>query len=287
MKTNEIFHRCTAALIPLIALGACLQTQCWAGEDADREGKATRPKMSEGKVIERPPSISLTPAVIMVKAKPGQTFSQELTLWNNTSQALAFQMEARDVVVRNGKRVFVPAGEVEGSIARNAVFSERNPIAPPGASATTTVTVTIPDSAGPRAIACIFMGKTIMGTRNAVAMTGSLGALVTFTMADDFRVQSQPLQVSVDTDAQSITFRQSLTNAGSDPVVPKGVLAVTNEIGRLVTRLSLSGQRLLPGETMEFTAEHAGLLKSGKYRVISLMENESALFSNSAEFTIK
>lgn len=287
MNANPMLHRSVTLLIAVIVLVTCLRAPSWAGEDADRDSKATRPKIAEGKVTERPSSIALTPAVVMVKAKPGQTFSQELTLWNNTSQELAFQMEARDVVVRDGKRVFVPAGEVEGSIARYAVFSERNPIARPGASTTTTVTVTIPDSAGPRAIACIFMGKTIMGTRNAVAMTGSLGALVTFTMADDFRVQSQPLHVSVDADAQSITFRQSLTNAGSDPVVPKGVLAVTNENGSLVARLLLSGQRLLPGETMEFTAEHAGLLKSGKYHVVSLMENESAFFSNSAEFTIQ
>ena len=69
--------------------------------------------------------------------------------------------------------------------------------------------------------------------------------------------------------------------------LPKGVIAVTNDSGGLVTRLPLSGQRLLPGESMEFTAEHAGLLKSGKYRVMSLMENEAAFFSNSAEFTIK
>jgi hypothetical protein len=222
-----------------------------------------------------------------VKAKPGQTFSQELTLWNNTIQELAFQMEARDVVVRDGKRVFLPAGEIEGSIARYAVFMDKDVIALPGASVTTTVTVTVPNAPAPRAIACIFMGKTVMGTRNSVAMTGSLGALFTFTLADDFHVQSEPLQVLVDADANSITFRQSLTNTGSDPVVPKGVIAVTNESGRLMARLPVSGQRLLPGESQEFTTEHSGLLKTGKYRATVLMENESAFFSNAAEFTIK
>jgi hypothetical protein len=222
-----------------------------------------------------------------VKAKPGQSFSQELTLWNNTLQELEFQMEARDVVVRDGKRVFLPAGEIEGGIARYAVFMDRDVIALPGSSVTTTVTVTVPNAPAARAIACIFMGKTIMGTRNSVAMTGSLGALFTFTLADDFHVQSQPLQVSVDADANSITFRQGFTNVGTDPVVPKGVIAVTGENGRLVARLPVSGQRLLPGETQEFTAEHSGLPKTGRYHATVLMENESAFFSNAAEFSIK
>jgi hypothetical protein len=286
MKVRQKLGRATV-LLALATLAGRLDAAPWPAQGL---GKQTPPAPSEASSTtpdDHPPAISLSPAVVAVKAKPGQTFSQELTLWNNTIQELAFQMEARDVVVRDGKRVFLPAGEIEGSIARYAVFMDKDVIALPGASVTTTVTVTVPNAPAPRAIACIFMGKTVMGTRNSVAMTGSLGALFTFTLADDFHVQSEPLQVLVDADANSITFRQSLTNTGSDPVVPKGVIAVTNESGRLMARLPVSGQRLLPGESQEFTTEHSGLLKTGKYRATVLMENESAFFSNAAEFSIK
>lgn len=285
MKQRPISHRYVSVALLVIALARCLEATYCSAEDSDKVGKVTVTRTEE-QVTNRPPSISLAPAVIMVKAKAGQTFSQELTLWNNTTQELSFRMEARDVVVREGKRAFVPAGELTGSIARNAVFSDKDPVAPPGGFAKSRVTVTVPDSPGPRAIVCIFMGKTVMGTHRAVAMTGSLGTLVTFNVADDFHVRSQSIQIVVDTNAQSITFRQLLTNVGSDPVVPKGVIAIMNEAGGLVTRLPLSAQRLLPGESLEFTAEHAGLLKTGKYQVISL-DNENAFFSNSAEFTIK
>jgi hypothetical protein len=273
MKLQPVLRRIACFLTLSVALSACLARAAGA--------------QNSGKSLDQPAGISLSPAVIAVKTKPGQTFAQDLTLWNNTLQALSFQMEARDVVVRDGKRVFLPAGEAEGSIARYAVFTDQNVVAPPGSFVTTRVTVTVPSSPGPRAIACIFMGKTVMGMRQSVAMTGSLGALVTFTLTDDFQVQSKPPQVAVDMEAQTIAFRQNLKNTGSDPVVPKGVIAVTNESGSLVARLPVSGQRLLPGESLEFTVEHAGLLKTGKYRAMLMLEDESAFFSNAAEFAIK
>jgi hypothetical protein len=234
-----------------------------------------------------PPGITLGPAVIMVKAKPGQTISQELTLSNNSGDELHFHMEAQDVVVRDGKRVFLPAGELEHSIARYATFSNNDPRVLPRSTVTTRVTLTLPPSPEPRAIACIFMGRTAMGTSQAVAMTASLGTLVTFTLADDFQVEKQPLEVLVDPEARIITFRERLKNTGSDPIVPQGVIAVTNEMGALVARMPVISQRLLPGESLEFTAEHPGLPKMGNYKALFLVEHQSAFVSNAAEFTVK
>jgi hypothetical protein len=232
------------------------------------------------------PALTLTPAVIMVKAKPGQTFSQDLTLWNNTIDELTFHMEAEDIVVKDGRRVFVPAGELEGGIARYAVFTDNDVIAMPGSFVSTRVTVTVPQSPNPRAIACIFRGNTLIGS-GAVTMTASLGSLVTFTLGNDFKVQNQPLKTAVDTDAKMVTFSEDIKNSGGDPIVPKGVLAIMNESGALVTKLPITGPRLLPGESARLTAEHPGLPKPGNYTVKFLLENENAVFSNSAEFTVK
>ena len=274
MKGGRRVQRSRYTMALVLAFLSCLET---TGRSEDVPSVAA----------DHPPSISLSPAVVEVKAKPGQTFSHELTLWNNTLQELQFRMEARDVVVRDGKRVFIPSGEIAGGIARNAMFSEQEVVVKPASFAAVKLTVTIPESPAPRAIACIFMGKTIMGAKNALTMTGSLGTLVTFTLANDFQVESQPLDISVDDDVRSVTFRQRLKNTGSDPVVPKGVVAVTNEKGHLVERLPVSGHRLLPGESLELQAEHAGALQMGKYKVMFLMEHESAFFSNTGEFSIK
>jgi hypothetical protein len=237
--------------------------------------------------VDQQPSISLAPAVIMVKARPGQTFSQDLTLYNNTTMPLAFDVEARDVAVRDGQRIFLPAGELDGSIARNAVFTFPSVSVLPGNSATTTVMVTLPATPGPRAISVVFVGKTILGTRNGVAMTGSLGALITFTLSDDFRVAHQPIHVDVDPDSSTISFHQAVKNIGDEPVVPTGVIAVTDDKGKLVARVPLPVQRLLPGENGELAADYTSPLKPGNYRVTFLMENESAFSSNAADFTVK
>ncbi len=234
-----------------------------------------------------PPTLTLSPAVIMVKAKPGQTISQELTLWNNTGSELAFEMQALDVVVRDGKRVFVPAGELEGGIARYASFTNDHPVALPRSSVTTRVTLTLPASPEARAIACTFMGRTVMGESHAVEMTASLGTLFTFTLTDDFQVEKQPLQISVDAEAKTIIFRERLKNTGSDPIVPKGVVAVTNESGALIARVPIESQRLLPGESLEFIAEHPGLPRAGNYKALFLVEHQTALVTNAAEFTVK
>src|SRR5471032_951473 len=57
------------------------------------------------------PSISLSPAVIMAKGKFGQGLTQTLTFTNQTARDFAFELVAEDVIVKDGKRVFVPAGE--------------------------------------------------------------------------------------------------------------------------------------------------------------------------------
>src|SRR5258708_6268578 len=74
---------------------------------------------------DQPPSISLTPAVVMAKGTFGQGLTQTLSLSNHTAVDFAFDLVAEDVVIKDGKRVFVPAGETEHSIATSAVFSQK------------------------------------------------------------------------------------------------------------------------------------------------------------------
>src|ERR1051326_21677 len=61
-------------------------------------------------------SLSVSPAVIMLRGEAGQSTTQRMLLTNGTSRPFSFELIAKDVVVRNGKRFLVPAGETEGSI---------------------------------------------------------------------------------------------------------------------------------------------------------------------------
>ncbi len=60
-----------------------------------------------------PASLVLTPAVVMVRCKPGQSTTQVLTLVNTTAHDISFTMATEDVVVRDGKRSFWRRGRLQ------------------------------------------------------------------------------------------------------------------------------------------------------------------------------
>ena len=80
----------------------------------------------------------------MLKAQPGASSAHELKITNLTYSRLKFALEALDVVIRDDKRVFVPAGETEGGIARSAIFDPPAIELDPGQEARVTVTLTVP-----------------------------------------------------------------------------------------------------------------------------------------------
>ena len=80
----------------------------------------------------------------MAKGNFSQTLSQTLTLTNQTARDFAFEMVAEDVVIKEGKRVFVPAGETPNSIAASAVFTQKTVLVKPFSAASVDVRVTLP-----------------------------------------------------------------------------------------------------------------------------------------------
>jgi len=48
----------------------------------------------------------------MVHGKPGQSATQILTISNQTASEIRFALTTEDVVVRDGKRFYSPAGQV-------------------------------------------------------------------------------------------------------------------------------------------------------------------------------
>ena len=76
-------------------------------------------------------SLSLSPAVIMAKGTYGQSLTQKLTINNQTPNIFHFEMMAEDIAVRDGKRVFLPAGDMENGIAATAIFLPRRSLRRP------------------------------------------------------------------------------------------------------------------------------------------------------------
>lgn len=211
-------------------------------------------------------SLSLSPAVIMLAGDFGQSTTQTLTLMNGTSRAFSFDLVAQDVVVRDGKRTFVDAGEIAGSIAATAVFSQKHVDVPAGGTVNVTMTVTLPPSTSQRAVVALFRGTNRVMSGN-VPMTASLGSLFTFTMSDAIDMAAAPLIVRPQSAAANLGVKQALTNNGHEPFVAKGVMAVLDQKGTLVGKSELNPHRFLPGESAELGGDYAGELNPGRYTV--------------------
>jgi hypothetical protein len=231
-------------------------------------------------------SVSLSPAVVMVKCKLGQSYTQTLTITNQTQQELVFEMIPEDVLVRDGKRVFVAAGETPGGIAATAVFTRKEVVVEPLQSSSVSVTFTVPPHTQLRAAVAVFRGLTRISGPGAVRMTASLGALFTFTASENFRIETSPIAVSGQSATANLGISQILTNTGSEPVVTDGVAAVLDEAGAIVGKTSFEQQRLLPGEQLPLRAEYSAELKAGRYRVLASFQYEAGVITSSIDFAV-
>jgi hypothetical protein len=233
--------------------------------------------------------ISLSPSVVVLSGQPGQAHRQTLRLTNHTARELAFRLEAQDVVADEGRRNFLAAGERAGSIAATAVFSSKEIVVAPGAVGTVDVTVSIPRGSAIRGVAAVFRGQTIVGNQRGLAMTASLGTLMTFTLSTDTRIDSAVPEVSEQTSTSNLALTEWVTNVGAEPVLASGAAALLNASGTLVAKIPIEPQRLMPGERLAFKAEYPDLLAPGRYRAILSLEYDDQarkVLTRTAEFAV-
>ena len=233
--------------------------------------------------------ISLSPSVVMLTGQSGQAHRQTLRLTNHTSRELAFRLEAQDVVADEGRRAFIAAGERPGSIAATAVFSPKEIVIAPGAVGTADVTLTMSPGSSIRGVAAIFRGQTVIGSQDGVAMTASLGSLITFTLSGDTRIEAGVPEVSEQTETRNLAVTEWVTNVGTEPVVASGAAALLNDAGALIGKIPVEAQRLMPGERLAFKAEYPELLAPGRYRAILSLEYDDharKVLTRTAEFAV-
>ena len=190
---------------------------------------------------------------------------------NTTGLTLAFALQAQDVVVANGKRFYLPPGDVPHSIAATAVFSPATVTIPAGESRSATVTLTVPDATSLRAVIILFKGTTTIG-KGRSASTVSLGALMTFRLSGHSAVTVSELSVAPQTDSQNAAFEVAFVNDGAEPVSPRGVAVILDGSGAVVGKARFESLRVLPGERQTFKTTYPGELRKGMYRVVSTFD---------------
>jgi len=273
---------CMSVCCALLCLSTLLSAQTAPAGSSQSSAAQTAPVQPAEK-----PSISLTPAVVMAKGSFSQTLSQTLTLTNQTARDFAFEMVAEDVVVKDGKRIFVAAGETPNSIAASAVFSQKTVLVKPFSSAAVDVRLTLPAETNIRAVVAMFRGTDKLPTSSgAVGMTASLGALITFNLTSDVKLKPEPVRVIPASETANMKIAQWISNIGTEPVLPEGAAAVLNSNGSLVGKATFDPLRLLPGERLEFSAEYPGELPAGKYRALCSFQFEGKTLTSEAPFEI-
>lgn len=228
-------------------------------------------------------SLTLSPAVVPLGGKPGQSTQQHLRLFNGTSQKIAFDLHAKDVAVRGGRRVFVDPGELAGSVAATAVFSTRHVVVAPGDEAEVDVTLTLPSNIQQRAVVLLFQSATRIGDSKASV---SIGTLVTFDLAGTPSVTPGELVATPPTASTNAAVSVPLVNDGSEPMIVRGAAAILDERGALRGKVILDQRRLLPGETSALAAELASELSAGTYRVVATIESGKRVWTRTIALTV-
>ncbi|HEV8658197.1 MAG TPA: hypothetical protein VGS96_06180 [Thermoanaerobaculia bacterium] len=237
-------------------------------------------------IVQAQGTLTVSPAVLELRGTVGQSTTQPLTMSNATDRAMTFEMKAKDLIVRNGHRVTVDAGEMPGSIAATAVFSRKLVTVPPGQTARVDVTLTIPPKPSSRAVVILFQGMTKVPS-GAMAATVSLGIVLTFTLSQNVALNPSTLTVNPPTKSSNLTVSQRCTNTGSEPIATKAILAIINRSGRLVGKSAVPERRLLPGETAEVRTEYAGDLAPGQYRALMTYDLGGKTVTSTADFSVR
>lgn len=231
-------------------------------------------------------ALSLSPAVVMLRGEHGQSTTQLLTLRNGTSRAFSFDLVAQDVIAPEGKRAFVDAGTIPGSIAATAVFSPGRVDVAPGESVAVRVTVTLPPDTAQRAVVALFRGTNRIMSGN-VPMFASLGTLLTFSVSNETELTAAPPEVRQQSATTNLAITQSCTNSGREPLVARGVMAVLDAKGALVGKSELKPHRLIPGESATLGGDYPGELRAGSYKVFITYDYDGGTLTRSAEVEIR
>jgi hypothetical protein len=230
-------------------------------------------------------TITVSPGGLSLKGTAGGTMTQRFTVANGTSSFYKFDIEVVDVIVQNGERKFIAAGRLPGSIAALAVAPPEPVFLNPGKDASVFVTFVVPRETNIRAVAVFFRGQPAAGEK-ASNIRLNLGAVIDFSMSDQIQLESKQLTIEPQTVSSNLKITEELANVGNEPVIAKGVAAILDQPGKLVGKTSFTQKRLLPSEHNSLSAEYAGSLRPGRYRIVCSFEYGGRTMTRTAELLV-
>jgi len=263
------------------------QTRCWSllivttwfvaalSPAAGVLGDEVTASASEARV-----SVSINPAVIELRGVHGDSFERRISVTNGTASALRFVIDVQDVVIRDGRRTFEPAGVTSGSIAATAVADPPELILESGESGSAVVELRVPSATTVRAVAIFFRSRMSNGGPYGAAVGLNLASLVTFHLDGHSELSRRDLRIQAT--ATGLIFTQTVSNEGEEPLFAEGFVALIDGRGQVRDRVELVRTRLLPGEIAELRGESLPQILPGSYRAVATVACEDRLLVDEA-----
>jgi hypothetical protein len=217
-------------------------------------------------------AISVSPAALSLKGTPGRTLTQEFEISNTADAAFMVDIDAEDVIVKEGKRTFVSPDRTPDSLAALVTIPTRHIILQPGERMKVPVTFIAPEETRSRAVVVFFHAFRARPLEHQPRIRLNLGSVVDFTVSNEVMLRVVSLGVEPQTNSSNVVITGDLTNVGPEPAIARGVVAILTENGELVGKTAFQQRRLLPRERNQTRAEYPGALKSGKYRAVCTIE---------------
>lgn len=231
-------------------------------------------------------NITVSPAGVSLEGNEGQTATQTFTVANESDAQLAVSVDVSDVIVSEGKRSFVPAGQTRGSIAALVTIPLREFSLAAGEKREVPVTFVMPAETQLRAVAVFFHGVPQQVT-SGPKIRLNLGAVVDFRKSNEVVVQVAQPVVAPPTKTSNALITAQVANVGPEPTRIHGIAALLDNQGKLVGKAAFTPKRLLPGERNPLHAEFAGTLATGRYRVFCSLEYSGVVETRTVELVVQ
>ncbi|MFA6600734.1 MAG: hypothetical protein WC352_00300 [Candidatus Omnitrophota bacterium] len=234
--------------------------------------------------------ISISPSIIRLAGKPGESQAAEVRVWNKSAQPMQVFVEVNDLgnrVDEEGKlaRVFLAPGTLPYSCAKWILLNESECVIRPGEYKDVKFLIATPqDSSGGSTAVVFFRGSTV---QNAEANSGTaespatsveiqprLGVLVFLDVTGTVQRTGnlQDFQVTPPAEGEPMKIQYVFENAGNADILVEGSFFILDQNQALVAKENLNALRTFPGDRGASETFWDSTLAPGRYHLVASFE---------------
>jgi hypothetical protein len=222
------------------------------------------------------PELAITPAVLEMKAAPGQAIVTDVTVSNPGTVGYRVSVYAWDMWHDGRNRRYAPPGTFPQSLAQRLSATPTTFALAPGQRQQVQITLDIPRDAKGGQYAVVFFemsgGDPASGTQGPVlAIAGRIGAsVIVDTRAGSATIRAGRIDhVAVEPPTESAPLRVTtgITNDNDTHLRPYGSAVIMRD-RKPVGRFTLPSALLLPGQRGVLEGSWSGSLKPGDYTLL-------------------